>query len=369
MTYMFVVALAERAENNHYSTKPQKQEDTTASASATTAMEETIVEEEVFDDTEETDWLSESAPAHRNQDKGTKKERFRPATTPPTKTETTATTTPPQAKVVEEEGGVGDGLDVKEEKKEWESTVALGHEELTGTKKDPLTERRAERVGPLNGVSPSLNRPLLDRSSTAPTIPNMSRFDSTTAESRRISMPDPDVSGSSSRHLNSNSNHKSTRQQSQSQHSSDDRIAVLSAQQKMIHNQEQTIQAINDLSQTMKNLFKAQLKRDKESEEESKDCLNVDRATVRLDGLEVYAVVSALTVATAIACFDLYGSGSHGDITTIFTTSDITWQNFVPLILNTIFLAVSGLGIIAGLHATLVFSLMTMYGRTAVGVR
>ena len=135
--------------------------------------------------------------------------------------------------------------------------------------------------------------------------------------------------------------------------------------QEMVTHQASTVVALHELSQTVTNLVMAQMRKEQESEAADANAFNVDRATVRLDGLEVYAVVSALTLATAIACFDAYGSDSA---TTIFEVSHITRDNLVPLVMNTIFLIVSGVGIIAGLHATLVFSLMTMYGRTAVGV-
>ena len=42
-----------------------------------------------------------------------------------------------------------------------------------------------------------------------------------------------------------------------------------------------------------------------ETEEEDEDGgQDLDRAIVRLDGIEVYAVISALTCATSISCFD-----------------------------------------------------------------
>ena len=137
-------------------------------------------------------------------------------------------------------------------------------------------------------------------------------------------------------------------------------IADLSSQ--LITHQKETLRALQELSQTMTHLTMVQMKRDKESHDEDDDQLNIDRATVRLDGLEVYAVVSALTVATAIACFDVYAT-EH-----VVIGDRLNGNDLLHLTLNTVFLAVSGVGIIAGLHATLVFSLMTMYGRTAVGV-
>lgn len=81
-----------------------------------------------------------------------------------------------------------------------------------------------------------------------------------------------------------------------------------------------------------------------------------DRSTVRLDGIEVYTVVSALTVASSIACLDAYGD--------INTTGSIQ----VGSILDYVFLLSNTVGVLSGLHSTLIFSLATMYGRTAIGL-
>jgi len=86
----------------------------------------------------------------------------------------------------------------------------------------------------------------------------------------------------------------------------------------------------------------------------------LDRACVRLDGIEVYAIVSALTCATAISCFDNY------DPTPL---SVILKERAVFTMLAEFFYYVTGAwGMMTGLHATLIFSLVTMYGRTAVGI-
>eukprot|EP00797_Seminavis_robusta_P009208 Sro1661_g289370.1 n/a (443) ;mRNA; f:15613-16941 len=211
------------------------------------------------------------------------------------------------------------------------------------------------------GASPSPTPPLRSVG-TAPAA----TVSSTNRRTAIMNMPHPDISSRSLNPQNSNrtldNNNTAENNNSNTNTNSDQQIAQLNAQ--LIQHQEQTIHALQELSQTIKHLMVTQIKRDKDSEDDTKDMLNVDRATVRLDGLEVYAVVSALTVATAIACFDSYGT----DLTTIFTPSQLNRHNALPLFLNTVFLAVSGIGIIAGLHATLVFSLMTMYGRTAVGV-
>jgi hypothetical protein len=97
-----------------------------------------------------------------------------------------------------------------------------------------------------------------------------------------------------------------------------------------------------------------------ESRHDASDEPSLERTTARLDGLEVYAVVSALTSATAIACFDSFTCPGFS----------ILWNEsrFTELVGDSIFLVASATGIVAGLHTTLVFSLFTMYGRTAVGM-
>lgn len=100
---------------------------------------------------------------------------------------------------------------------------------------------------------------------------------------------------------------------------------------------------------------------DDDDETESTDGMQaLDRACVRLDGIEVYAIVSALTCATAINCFDNY------DPTPL---SVIVKERAVFTLLAEMFYYLSGaLGMMTGLHATLIFSLVTMYGRTALGI-
>jgi hypothetical protein len=103
-----------------------------------------------------------------------------------------------------------------------------------------------------------------------------------------------------------------------------------------------------------------QADKDEAGEEEHDHGSDMDRATVRLDGLEVYAVVSALSSATLIQFFDSF----------ISTSLRVLWeeQRFIELVGDLVFIIASSTGIVAGLHATLVFSLMTMYGRTALGM-
>jgi hypothetical protein len=71
-------------------------------------------------------------------------------------------------------------------------------------------------------------------------------------------------------------------------------------------------------------------------------------------------MVSALSSATLIQFFDSFES----------TSLRVLWeeQRFIKLVGDLVFIIASSTGIVAGLHATLVFSLMTMYGRTALGM-
>lgn len=95
-------------------------------------------------------------------------------------------------------------------------------------------------------------------------------------------------------------------------------------------------------------------------EEEKEDGNNLERTTVRIDGLEVYAVVSALTSATSIQCFEAFNVAGFMTL----------WQNeqYMELACDVVFFIAGTTGIVAGLHATLIFSLMTMYSRTAIGM-
>jgi hypothetical protein len=139
----------------------------------------------------------------------------------------------------------------------------------------------------------------------------------------------------------------------------------------MTRNQEATLAVLKELSVNVAKMASSSssisIENDEDSsssqEEESSQSEsqpNVERCTVRLDGLEVYAVVSALTCATLYQCFESFES-----VDWILLYKE--WR-FVELVVDAIFLASSATGIICGLHSTLVFSLMTMYGRTAIGM-
>lgn len=116
------------------------------------------------------------------------------------------------------------------------------------------------------------------------------------------------------------------------------------------------------------------------SEEEEENIeVELDRAGFRLDGLEVYAVVSALTLATSIQFFDLlsdrwqWGECFAAALAAMSSTAPLTGkvvlhlQYLFGISTDFICLAACATGMFTGLHATLVFSLMTVYGRTAVG--
>ena len=86
----------------------------------------------------------------------------------------------------------------------------------------------------------------------------------------------------------------------------------------------------------------------------------LDRKQVRLDGLEVYAVVSAVTAGTLVAVFDSY---HPGDIIDLFYQG-----RYLEVLVSFIFLVSGSIGIICGLHCIFTFSLVTMYGRTALAM-
>lgn len=97
-----------------------------------------------------------------------------------------------------------------------------------------------------------------------------------------------------------------------------------------------------------------------ENEEEDDGELDFDRKQVRLDGLEVYAVVSAITAGTIVDVFDGY---DPGDVVDFF------WQGrYTEMLMSITFIGCGIVGIVCGLHCIFVFSLVTMYGRTAMGM-
>lgn len=79
------------------------------------------------------------------------------------------------------------------------------------------------------------------------------------------------------------------------------------------------------------------------------------RKEFRLSGLEIYALVGALNLASSIDCLDAYGD--------LDTDRDI-----YIIALDACFAIANAIGTLSGLHATLLFSMVTMYGRTAVGL-
>lgn len=99
---------------------------------------------------------------------------------------------------------------------------------------------------------------------------------------------------------------------------------------------------------------------EEEEEETTAELQELERATVRLDGIEVYAIVSALTCATAINCFDNFEPTPLDAI--------IKERALFTLLAELFYYASGALGMMTGLHATLIFSLVTMYGRTALGI-
>lgn len=133
-------------------------------------------------------------------------------------------------------------------------------------------------------------------------------------------------------------------------------LVIASLNRTLLENQQLTIQTLQQISSRLE-----RLEQNNNATTASSDHLSVERATVRLDGLEVYAVVSALTMATSIQCFD-----SHGGLRGWDALLDD--GNYLQMATDLLFLCCSALGLVAGMHATLVFSLMTMYGRTAVGI-
>ena len=97
------------------------------------------------------------------------------------------------------------------------------------------------------------------------------------------------------------------------------------------------------------------------TKKEDSPVVQMTRAGFRLDGLEVHAVVSALTLATSIQLFELLSQQWHWGATVVLGTSISRWEVLLSTSADLVCLIASALGMISGLHATLVFSLMTVY--------
>ena len=100
------------------------------------------------------------------------------------------------------------------------------------------------------------------------------------------------------------------------------------------------------------------------NEKEAPDQSQVlERKRDRLDGLEVYAVVSALSAGTMVAVFDSYqpSGATGGDVIDLFQHG-----KYLEFLMSAIFLFAGSVGIVCSLHCIFVFSLVTMYGRTSM---
>lgn len=102
-----------------------------------------------------------------------------------------------------------------------------------------------------------------------------------------------------------------------------------------------------------------------DKEEETDQSQELERKRDRLDGLEVYAVVSALSAGTMVAVFDSYqpSGATGGDVIDLFQRG-----KYLEFLMSAIFIVAGSVGIVCSLHCIFVFSLVTMYGRTAIGM-
>ena len=127
--------------------------------------------------------------------------------------------------------------------------------------------------------------------------------------------------------------------------------------------QEETARTLSELNDAIRDIPSAIAEQKAENNDNASkddDDLGLDRKQVRLDGLEVYAVVSAVTAGTMVAVFDSY---HPGDITELLHQG-----RFLEVLTSVIFLGTGTVGIVCGLHCIFIFSLVTMYGRTALGM-
>jgi hypothetical protein len=86
---------------------------------------------------------------------------------------------------------------------------------------------------------------------------------------------------------------------------------------------------------------------------------SLDRAALRLDGLEVYAVVGALQAGTSVAMMQ-----------EVSTSSIDMNQSLINMdtLLQVSFLLTGTAASLGGIYATIMFALCSLYGKTALGM-
>jgi hypothetical protein len=84
----------------------------------------------------------------------------------------------------------------------------------------------------------------------------------------------------------------------------------------------------------------------------------LERASIRLDGLEVYAVVGALQAGTSVAMMQEITIGNGGE------PLSMTLDNM----LSGGFLLCGTAASLGGIYATIMFALCSLYGKTALGL-
>ena len=84
---------------------------------------------------------------------------------------------------------------------------------------------------------------------------------------------------------------------------------------------------------------------------------SLERASLRLDGLEVYALVGALQAGTSVAMMQEVTIGGNGEDGYYFDT-----------ILQASFLLCGTAATLGGIYATIMFALCSLYGKTALGM-
>ena len=91
---------------------------------------------------------------------------------------------------------------------------------------------------------------------------------------------------------------------------------------------------------------------------------SLERAALRLDGLEIYAVVGALQAGTSVAMMqdlgELTPSGDEG--VSLMTVA------FATELIRFAFLICGTAATLGGIYATVIFALCSLYGKTALGM-
>ena len=94
----------------------------------------------------------------------------------------------------------------------------------------------------------------------------------------------------------------------------------------------------------------------------------LERSALRLDGLEVYAVVGALQAGTSVAMMQEVGIAVAETVANSTSSAEQVPVDYVQNVISICFLLCGTAAALGGIYATIIFALCSLYGKTALGM-